>query len=165
MDQNLGTAAEQAAAFQKIWTESATRMFQAAFTASPESPPPEVLRQIRGGIFSALAQSWDEFMRSPQFLQGMKEWMEQAINFRKLSNDWMAKLRNDLQAPSKEDTDTVMVTIRHMEKRVLDRLDRLAAEISAVKTAPSRATRAKTRRAAGGASRAGKTPKTERRAR
>src|SRR5215510_4744985 len=95
--------AEQVASFQKMWADSMSRMMHAAFASEPNSAPPEVLRQIRSGIFQALAQSWDEFMRSPQFLEGMKQWMDNAVNFRKMSNDFMAKVRNEMQAPSRED--------------------------------------------------------------
>ena len=133
MDQNFEKSAEQFAAFQKMWLDSATKMFQAAFTATPNSPPPEILRQIRAGIFSALAQSWDEFMRSPQFLDSMRQWMEQAITFRKMTNDFMARVRNELQAPSRDDTDTVILNVRHMEKRLLDRLDDVCNEIKSLK--------------------------------
>jgi hypothetical protein len=129
MDNQFEKATEQAAAFQKIWMESASKIIQAAFTIGPNSPPPEILRQIRSGIFQALANSWEEFMRSPQFLDGMKQWTENAISFRKLSNDFMAKVRNELQAPSREDMDSIMLTIRHVEKRLLDRIDELAAQL------------------------------------
>src|SRR5437016_5008675 len=125
-NENFQKAAEQAAAFQKMWGDSMSKIMQAAFVSEPDSPPPEVLRQIRGGIFQALAQSWDEFMRSPQFLEGMKQWMDNAVTFRKATNDFMAKVRNDLQAPSREDIDTVMLTVRHMEKRLLDRMEELS---------------------------------------
>jgi hypothetical protein len=130
MDQDFEKSTEQAAAFQKIWVDSVSKMMQAAFTITPNSPPPEVLRQIRSGIFQALAGSWDEFMRSPQFLEGMKQWMESAINFRKISNDFMSKVRNEMQAPSRDDVDTLMVNIRHIEKRLLDRVDELANQVS-----------------------------------
>ena len=130
MNDNFEKTAEQINAFQKIWTESMTKMMQTAFTMAPNSAPPEVLRQIRSGLFQALAQSWDEFMRSPQFLEGMKNWMDNAINFRKLSNDFMARVRNELQAPSREDIDTVMLSVRHMEKRLLDRVEELARQVS-----------------------------------
>src|SRR5437588_5117472 len=116
MTENTFTA-EQAAAFQKIWMDSMSKMMQTAFTFGPNSAPPEVLRQIRSGIFQALAQSWEEFMRSPQFMEGMKHWMDSAINFRKLSNDFMARVRNEMQAPSREDMDSIMLSVRHMEKR------------------------------------------------
>src|SRR6267154_322647 len=114
-ENNFEKTVEQAAAFQKIWTESFSKMFQTAFASGPASPPPDLLRQIRSGIFQALAQSWDEFMRSPQFIEGMKQWMDNAVNFRKMSNDWMARVRNEVQAPSRDDIDTVMLSVRHME--------------------------------------------------
>src|SRR5438874_1448628 len=130
MSDNFGKTAEQVAAFQKIWNESMTQMMQTALTMAPSSAPPEVLRQIRGGLFQALAQSWDEFMRSPQFLEGMRQWMETAVNFRKMSNDFMARVRNELQAPSREDIDAVMLNVRHMEKRLLDQIEELSSQIT-----------------------------------
>lgn len=132
MDQEFQKTAEQAAAFQKLWMDSATKIAQAAFTISPGSPPPEVVRQIRSGIFQALASSWEEFMRSPQFLESMKQWMENAITFRKMTTDFMARVRNEMQAPSREDVDTIMLNIRHLERRLLDRLDELATQVDAL---------------------------------
>lgn len=129
MDENFTKTAEQAAAFQKIWMESMSKLMQTAFTVTPNSPPPEVLKQIRSGIFQALAQSWEEFMRSPQFLEGMKQWMESAINFRKMTNDFMAKVRNEMQAPSRDDIDTILLSVRHMEKRLLDRVEELSTQV------------------------------------
>lgn len=130
MNDNFEKTAEQAAAFQKIWMDSMSKIMQTAFTFGPNSPPPDVLKQIRSGIFQALAQSWEEFMRSPQFLESMKQWMDSAINFRKMSNDFMAKVRNEMQSPSRDDIDTVMLTVRHIEKRLLDRMEDLSARIT-----------------------------------
>ena len=129
MNADFEKTTEQAAAFQKMWMDSTSKILQAAFTITPNSPPPDVRRQIRSGIFQALASSWDEFMRSPQFLESMKQWMETAINFRKLSNDFMSKVRNEMQAPSRDDVDTIMVNIHHIEKRMLDRLDELSEQV------------------------------------
>ena len=129
MNDNPGTA-EQTAAFQKIWLDSMSKMMQAAFTFNPDAAPPEIARQIRSGIFQALAKSWDEFMRSPQFLEGMKQWMDQAVSFRKMSNDFLASVRNEMQAPSREDIDTIMLTVRHMEKRILDRVEELSDQVA-----------------------------------
>ena len=134
MDQEFEKTAQQAAAFQKLWVDSATKIVQAAFTISPGSPPPEVVRQIRSGIFQALASSWEEFMRSPQFLESMKQWMENAITFRKMTTDFMARVRNEMQAPSREDVDTIMLNIRHLERRLLDRLDELETQVNALST-------------------------------
>jgi hypothetical protein len=117
------------AAFQKIWIDTMSRMMKAAATFTPDAVPPEVLRQIRNGIFQALTESWNEFLRSPQFQEGMKQWLEEAVAFRKLSNDLMTKVRKEMQAPSRDDIDTVMLAVRHMEARVLDRVEELAREV------------------------------------
>lgn len=154
MDNSFEKTAEQAAAFQKIWMDSASKMIQAGFTMGPNSAPPELLRQLRSGMFQALAESWEEFMRSPQFLEGMKQWMDSTVAFRKLTSDLLAKTRNEMQAPSRDDIDTVMLNIRHMEKRLLDRIEDLAQQVEQLKghrattgpvrtrTASSRSTRA-----------------------
>ncbi len=130
MENDLNKTAEEAIAFQKIWLETMSRIMQAAFTISPNSPPPDALRQMRSGVWNALADSWEEFMRSPQFLNGVRQWMDNAIAFRKLSNDFMARIRTELQAPSRGDIDTIMLTVRHMEKRLLDRVDELSRQVA-----------------------------------
>jgi hypothetical protein len=130
---NAEKTAEQAAAFQRVWLDSMSKMMQTAFAFGPETAPPEVLREIRSGMFQALAKSWEEFMRSPQFLEGMKQWMDQAVAFRKMSNDLMANVRHEMQATSREDVDTIMLTIRHMEQRLLDRMEDLAQEVATLR--------------------------------
>jgi hypothetical protein len=132
MSEEFGKAAEQIAAFQKIWMESFTQLMQTAFTSAPNVAPPELMRQMRSGIFRSLSQSWDEFLRSPQFLNGMGQWMEGTINFRKNSNEWMARMRNELQAPSRDDIDSIMLSVRHMEQRLLDRMEELSKRIQAL---------------------------------
>jgi hypothetical protein len=133
MNPNAEKSMEEAASFQRIWMDTLTKVMQAAFTISPNSAPPELLRQIRNGIFQALAGSWEEFMRSPQFLEGTRQWMENAITFRKMTNDFMGKVRNEMQAPSRGDIDSIMLTVRHIEKRLLDRMDELSTQIEELK--------------------------------
>lgn len=125
---------EQGAAFQKLWLESMSKMMQAAFTFSPDSAPPELLKEIRNGILGALSESWNEFLRSPQFQENTKQWMDNAMAFRRLSNDFMAKAREEMQAPTRNDIDTIMLTVRHMENRILDRLEEMSKQIEELKT-------------------------------
>jgi len=132
-DDPKGNPAEQWSAFQKMWGDTFTRMMQAGMTFSPESTPPEFMRQFRNGIFQALGQSWEEFLRSPQFLEGMKQWMDNAIAFRKMSNDFLTKVRHENQGTAREDVDALLMAIRHMETRVLDRVEQLSREVEAVK--------------------------------
>jgi polyhydroxyalkanoate synthase len=130
MSDNSNPSAEQAAAFQKIWLDSISKTMQTLFTFRPDALPPDVARQLRSGILQALAKSWEEFMRSPQFLEGMKQWMDNAVTFRKMSNDFMASVRNEMQATFRADIDTIMLTVRHMEKRILDQVEDLSAQVA-----------------------------------
>ena len=34
---------------------------------SPVSPPSDEMRKMRGGMLKVLAETWDEYMRTPQF--------------------------------------------------------------------------------------------------
>lgn len=147
MSDTFEKTAEEAAAFQKICLETMSKMMQAAFTFTPNSPPPEVLRQIRNGIFQALAGSWEEFMRSPQFLDGMKQWMENAIAFRKMTNDFMGRMRNEMQAPARSDIDTIVLAVRHMEQRLLDRVEALSDQVRALEQRTAKPSGAKPHKA------------------
>jgi hypothetical protein len=133
MSEGADKTSEEWMAFQKIWVDSFAKLAQSAFTITPDSPPPEMLRQIRNGIFQALAQAWDEFLRSPQFLEGMKQWMENAITFRQMTNEFLTKSRHEAQGAAREDIDSVLLAVRHMETRLLDRVEDLAKEVSTMK--------------------------------
>jgi hypothetical protein len=128
--------AEQWAAFQQIWGETFSKLMQLGFTCSPESAPPDFMRQMRSGIFQALGQSWEQFLRSPQFMEGMKQHMDNAIAFRKMSGEFFSKMRHETQSTSRDDIDAVMLAVRHMETRVLDRVERLAAKIDRANQQP-----------------------------
>jgi hypothetical protein len=113
--------------------ESFSKLGQAAFSFSPESAPPELMRQIRSGLFQALAQSWDEFLRSPEFMRSMKETMDQAIAFRKLSTDFLAKARHELGGLGPQDADALVLAISRMESRMVEGLSELSAQLAALK--------------------------------
>lgn len=123
-------AAQDMAAFQKLFLESLTKAFSGAFKFSPDSAPPEAARAMRAGILEALTQSWDQFMRSPQFLECLRQWMDNAVAFRTMTNEFLGRARNEVQAPSRSDIDTIMLAVRHMEKRLLDRLDEVSAQVA-----------------------------------
>jgi hypothetical protein len=133
MNEQSDNFARDSAAFQKIWVDTMTRMMKAAFTVTPDSVPPEVLRQIRSGIFQALTESWNEFLRSPQFQEGMKLWLDRAIAVRKMTNELLVKARKEMQAPTRDDVDAVALAVRHLETKILSRVDELARQVDALK--------------------------------
>jgi hypothetical protein len=130
MSENTQSPFEQAAVFQKIWMETMSKTVQAAFSATPESVPPEILKQMRNGIFEALAKSWEEFMRSPQFLEAVKQMMDNAIAFKKLTNEMLTKAHHEMQGPARTDIDSILLSVRHLETRVIDRMDKLGAQLA-----------------------------------
>jgi uncharacterized protein (DUF2267 family) len=129
MSEPFEKAGQDAAAFQKLCLENFTKAMEVVFKFTPDTAPPDALRQMRAGVFEALARSWDEYMRSPQFLDAMRQWMDNAVAFRKISNEFLGRVRNEVQAPSSSDIDTVMLAVRHMEKRFLDRLDEMSTHL------------------------------------
>ncbi len=128
---NAESGTEQWVAFQRIWTETFTRMMQLGFTA-PESAPPEFVRDLRAGILQALSQSWDQFLRSPQFLESMKQWMDNTIAVRQMSNEFLTRVRHEGQAPARDDIDHVLRAVEHLENRLLARIDTLTAQVAAL---------------------------------
>ena len=92
-------------------------------------------------------------MRTPQFTEAMKQWMDNAVHFRRMTNEFMGKVRNEMQAASRDDIDTIIQSVRHMEKRLLDRIDALSAEVASLQAAKKSAQK----------SRNGKAPATRRR--
>ena len=141
MSESADSAAGQSSAFFKNWIESFSQIAQAACRYSPESMPPELMRQIRSGLFQAMARSWEEYMRSPQFLEGMKQTMDSAIAFRKLSTEFFNQARRETQGTTRADVDAVLLAVREMESRLTERMDDLAARVNHVEKPAARARR------------------------
>lgn len=132
MDDNLNQVFQQAAVFQKMWTESFSEMAQVWTQYSPNEPPPDAMRQMRSGMLKVMTQSWDDFVRTPQFLEYMKQGMDGAMNFKKMSADFMSKAHHSTESPAREDIDGILLAIRHMERRLLDRIEEVDGSVAAV---------------------------------
>jgi hypothetical protein len=132
MDDNLNQVFQQAAVFQKMWTESFSEMAQVWTQYSPNEPPPDAMRQMRAGMLKVMTQSWDDFVRTPQFLEYMKQGMDGAMNFKKMSADFLSKAHHNTESPAREDIDGILLAIRHMERRLLDRIEEVDNTVATV---------------------------------
>lgn len=130
MEAAADQAFTQAAAFQKMWMDAFSGMAEVWTRASPGQPPNEALKDMRTGMLKILTQSWEEFMRSPQFLEYMKQSMDGFMTLQKLSSDTMTRGRHGAQAPAREDLDNILLAIRHMERRLLDRIEEVDDNVS-----------------------------------
>lgn len=130
---NITKTFEQAAAFQKLWTDSIAGMTGAFSQFSPGSSPVEETRKLRANMLKTMTETWEEFTRTPQFMEMIKTSFNGMFDLKGASREGMEKLHEQLGIPSKDDLDGVLLSIRHVERRLLDRMDAVderLAEIS-----------------------------------
>jgi uncharacterized protein YdcH (DUF465 family) len=123
MDDKMSETLEQAAALQKLWLDSFGSMANVWSEYSSDSPPPEEMRKVRNGMLKGLSGTWDEFMRTPQFMEMMKVSLNGALDLKRMAREGMNKIHEQFEMPTKEDIDGILLAIRHVERRVLDRLE------------------------------------------
>src|SRR5215469_10754957 len=125
MTDNTDKIFDQAAAFQKLWMDSLTEMAGVWSQYTAGSPPIDEMRKMRGGMLKVLAETWDEYMRTPQFREIMKASLNGALDLKRVAREGMNRLHDQLENPSKEDFDGVLLAIRHVERRILERFEGL----------------------------------------
>jgi hypothetical protein len=123
---------DQAGLFARLWTDFAGKMAMSGLSFTPGAAPPEAARQVRGAMFDGMTKYFDEYMRSPQFLESMKQSLDASMAFRKQFQDFFTQMHHEAQSPAREDIDSVMLTMRHVETRLLDRLDELSARVEEI---------------------------------
>lgn len=132
----------------RMWLDFVSRMASAAANTTTDSIPSDMARHMRDSYLQALGQYTEEFMRSPQFLDMMKQSTDAAITFRQQANDLLAQAHHAVGSIARPDVDSLLQAVRRCETRVLDRLDEMSAriddlerELKAVKAAPGKRTR------------------------
>lgn len=118
-------------AFTRFWTDLSSRMASSGI-ANPfaQTTSEEAQRQARQAFFDAWAKYCDDFLRSPQFLDLMRQSMDNALTFRKQVNDFLTRSLNEMQVPSRTDADSLAESIRTFEQRVLGALEQLSARVA-----------------------------------
>lgn len=143
-----GAFGEAADAYAKFWSDVTSKMIAAAFAASPGSAPPQAAREVRTAMLRGLSESCDQYMRSPQFQDALKQWFANSIHFRAQTNDWYNRVRHESQGVSRQDIDALVEAIGRLEAHLSDGLQRLAERLDALETkseapAPSRGAEAR----------------------
>jgi len=130
MSDKMNKAFDQVAAFQKLWIDSFADMAGVWSQFSPGSPPSDEMRKMRGGMLQVLAETWDEYMRTPLFMEMMKASLNGALDLKRMARDGMNRVHEQFENPSKEDIDGVLQAIHHVERRLLDRLEGLGDRVA-----------------------------------
>lgn len=108
-----------------MWADLATKMATAGLSAAPDVPPQQAARQVRAAVFEAMSQSADRYMRSPQFLELTRTSLDASLQFREQFNEFLTKLRHEMQGVARQDVQSVLAGVHQMERRVMERLDEL----------------------------------------
>lgn len=95
------------------------------------------MKRMRQAFFDAWAKHCDEFLRSDAFLDVLKKSMDSALAFKQELNEFLTKALHDQQMPARSDTDSILLVLRSMEDRVLERMDRLAHRVEALESSMS----------------------------
>lgn len=128
--------------FSQFWFDMWAKMspMGVGAQAPPPNPSDEMLRQFRQAFFDAWGKHCEEYMRSEQFLSMMKHSMDSALAFREQMGEMMTKVLHENQAPARSDTDSILLVLRSMEERVLERIERLNERISNLESEKSTTT-------------------------
>lgn len=116
--------------FQKMWSDFSQKMGASGMSFTPESTPPDAAKQMRSAFLKAWSEYCEEYMRSPEFLQSWKKSMDAAIELRRQMNQSMGKMHHDLGGTSRQDIDQLMVALSHLERRMVDNIERGAEKVN-----------------------------------
>jgi hypothetical protein len=56
------------------------------------------------------------------------------MTLRKMTTDFLTRAQHETQSPAREDIDNVLLSVRQVETRILDRLDDLSCEVNELRT-------------------------------
>jgi hypothetical protein len=133
--------------FMKFWTDAMGKMTTVGMT--PPAASPDMMDQMRKSFFGVMSQHADEFMRSEQFLETMKQTMDNALAFRQQLNQFLTQNLKSANMATSSDAEHISVLIRGMEERMMSKLDHLSERVERLETngsAGSDDTKKKTRR-------------------
>lgn len=118
--------------FMRFWTDLMSRLTAAGL--SPPQPSQDLMQQLRRAFFDALAEQADQFLRSEAFLNAMKQGMETSLAWQQAINQFLQKGLAAAQIPSRADAEHLVVLLRGMEERVLDRIEDLSKRVAALES-------------------------------
>jgi hypothetical protein len=62
----------------------------------------------------------------------MKQPLDAAIAFRKQMNDFLTTVQHNAQGVARQDIDSLMLTVRHIETRLLNSLSLIASQLASI---------------------------------
>lgn len=113
--------------FFQMWSDTWGRMLEAGMPQAPDSGP-DAFRQTRAEMLDAWGDYFQRFMRSPEFLDGLKQMFDMNVAARRRMNDTLGQMQDNLQMASRQDVDQLMRAMRHLEHRLIDGIERISCQ-------------------------------------
>jgi len=143
-------ASSPADAFSGFWQDFLSKLGMPAEAVAAPSPAfsSEAVRQMQRVFLDAMAKYCDDFLRSEQFLQMMKQTMDRSLAFKQQLDQFLCQVQKGVQTPARVDLDDLAGTLRTLQQSVLARLEALEKKVAAAKEPRARRRNPPSRRVA-----------------
>jgi hypothetical protein len=118
--------------FTRMWSDFGEKMMRNGMAFPPTQNAPEAAREMRNTMFKAWSDYCDQFMRSQEFLEMMQQSLSASVTARKQLNEFLGQVQHEMQSVSRQDVDQIMLALRHMERRMVDGMERLSEQLDAL---------------------------------
>lgn len=145
---NPEAAADMANVMFRTWTDFLTNMGK-AWGANPlEDTPTDAARRARAALFKTWAGWWDQFSRTNEFMEAIKQGLNSSVQAQNQVNDFLTQSHHRMQLPAAEDIHELMREMRHLGRKlsrdtemICERLEDLSADMARLQEQVGRETR------------------------
>ena len=113
------TGLDSAATMMKMWTDWMSRMMQAGMAFSPDDTPPDAFRNVRSAMLRSWAESWEQFARSPQFLEWMRLAMAGGAHWQKQMMDLFTGMQHQMFGLTQQGMDPMTAVAEGFQRQVM----------------------------------------------
>lgn len=119
------------AAMQAMWQQMMSQFAPPKAAQAPPAMPTEMFKQMQKAYLETMARWADEYMRSPQFLDQMKQSLEGALAMRRQVEDFIRKASEQSYGSTLGMHDAVGA-VRDAESWITRRIDEIAERLDSI---------------------------------
>ena len=117
--------------FTQFWNDFMSRMASAGMMPTGQAGN-DAIKQMQRIYLDAMAKYADEYMRSPQFLDMMKQTMDASMAWKRQVDQWLSGALKAAAMPTAEDAADAVARLHSMEKRLTERLSEIEERLIAL---------------------------------
>ncbi len=132
----MGDEANDAAAgvppLARMWLDAASGVMEAFQAWAGPTASPEAVRKARATLLDSWSNLWEQYLRTPAFLDSAKQGIARSIDFRKQLREQLDRVQREFRVVGRQDVDELILALERMERHVLDQLDEISARLDAL---------------------------------